>query len=557
MAPLAPITVPIDSGAEIMDHNDTPHSKDPLALHRPTFDSISLQQLFAADTDRAGQFTLAAAGLLLDYSKNFCNSETIQLFAKLAGQRGLRSEIDALFDGAIVNATECRPALHTALRAMRDDAPNRAEIAAVQARMQKLVEALGQGRATGFSGQPITNVVHIGIGGSDLGPRFAVAALHALRSQAVRVHFVANVDPTEMDDTLAGLDPATTLVITASKSFATQETLANSRRARRWLAAAAGDRPIDGQLAAITASPAKAVAFGVREEQIFPMWDWVGGRYSLWSAIGLPIAIAIGWENFRQLLAGAADMDEHYRSAAFDANMPLLLAMLECWYSRYWHAQSALVLPYSHRLRLFPAFLQQLSMESLGKSVDREGRPVATDTGLVIWGEPGTNSQHSFMQLLHQGTRFIPVDFIAVIGVEHDGGNDEQHSQLFANCLSQSRALMTGKPLDTALAELRAAGMDDRRAQQLAPHKVLAGNRPSNTIVLEKLGPGELGALIALYEHKVHAQSIIWNINAFDQWGVELGKQSADQIYATLQGESHAFDPSTEQLIRRFLKKRV
>ena len=539
-----------------MDNHAATHPTDPFSLHRKAFDATSLLQLFATDAGRAARFTVAAAGLVLDYSKNFCTAETLQLFAQLAERRALRAEIDALFGGAIVNATECRPALHTALRTARADAPNHAEIVAVQQRMRQLVETLGAGRCSGFDGRPITDVVHIGIGGSDLGPRFAVAALQALRAPAVRVHFVANVDPTEIDDTLAVLDPATTFVITASKSFATQETLANSRRARQWLAAAAAGRPIDRQLAAITASPARAVAFGVREEQIFPMWDWVGGRYSLWSAIGLPIAIAVGWDNFRQLLDGAAAMDEHYRTAPFAANMPALLAMLECWYSAHWNAHSALVLPYSHRLRLFPAFLQQLSMESLGKSVDRQGEPAATGTGLVIWGEPGTNSQHSFMQLLHQGTRFIPVDFIAVAtaeaGSRGDQGRDEQHAQLFANCLSQSRALMTGKSRDTALAELRAAGMDEQAAQRLAPHKVLAGNRPSNTILLDALEPRQLGALIALYEHKVHAQSIVWNINAFDQWGVELGKQAADQIYATLHGTPHPLDPSTAQLIQRF-----
>jgi glucose-6-phosphate isomerase len=525
-------------------------------LHRRAFDATTLLDLFAADTGRAARFTLEAAGLLLDYSKNFCTAETLQLFARIAGQRRLREEIDALFDGALVNATECRPALHTALRAMRADAPNHAEIGAVQQRMQRLVDALGAGRSTGFSGQPITDVVHIGIGGSDLGPRFAVAALQALHSRAVRVHFVANVDPAEIDDTLAGLDPATTLVITASKSFATQETLANSRRARHWLAAAAGARAIDNQLAAITANPARAVAFGVREDQIFPMWDWVGGRYSLWSAIGLPIAIAVGWDNFQQLLNGAASMDEHYRSAPFSANMPVLLAMLECWYSGHWDAHSALMLPYSHRLRLFPAFLQQLSMESLGKSVDRQGAPAGARTGLVVWGEPGTNSQHSFMQLLHQGMRFIPVDFIGVVAAETSAlaaeSSADQHSQLFANCLSQSRALMTGKSREVVLDELRRAGMEESAAQRLAPHKVLAGNRPSNTLLLRSLAPQQLGALIALYEHKVHAQSIVWDINAFDQWGVELGKQSADQIYATLHGSPQPLDESTKSLIQYF-----
>jgi len=534
-----------------MNTSDTPRSADALEQHRQTFDNISLLQLFVDNPARAEQFTLEAGGLLLDFSKNFCTQKTLQLFAQLAEQRNLRTEIDALFGGATVNVTECRPALHTALRASAATAPKHEEIQQVLQRMERLVESLTQRRSVGFTGLPITDVIHIGIGGSDLGPRFVSVALQALHTPTLRVHFVANVDPNEIDDTLAALDPATTLIITASKSFATQETLANSRRARQWLTAAAGTRAIDNQLAAITANPAKAIAFGVGEQHIFPMWDWVGGRYSLWSAIGLPIAIAIGWQNFRQLLRGAESMDEHYRSAPFQANMPALLAMLECWYSDRWQAYSALVLPYSHRLRLFPAFLQQLSMESLGKSVDRRGRAVAQQTGLVIWGEPGTNSQHSFMQLLHQGTRFIPVDFIGVINAER--GGDLQHLQLFANCVSQSQALMTGKSLAAAVAELRNTGMPAADAQILAPHKVLPGNRPSNTILLDALGPRQLGALIALYEHKVHVQSIVWDIDAFDQWGVELGKQSADQIYAALTTDTpYLADGSTNQLIRYF-----
>ncbi len=524
------------------------------------FNETSLLQLFADDPLRATHFTLTASGLLLDFSKNFCTRKTLQLFEQLAEQRNLRTEIEALFNGAVVNSTECRPALHTALRAHETTAPKYAEIQSVLQRMEQLVDALTHGRIQGFSGQRITDIVNIGIGGSDLGPRFVVDALRPLHTATLRVHFVANVDPAEIDDTLAALNPATTLFITASKSFTTQETLANSLRAKRWLTAAAGEQAIDNHFAAITANPAKAIAFGVREELIFPMWDWVGGRYSLWSAIGLPIAIAVGWANFRSLLDGAASMDEHYRSAPFQANMPVLLAMLECWYSNDWQAHSALVLPYAHRLQLFPAFLQQLSMESLGKSVDRHGHAVNHATGLVIWGEPGTNSQHSFMQLLHQGTRFIPVDFIAVANSESVG--DAQQVQLFANCLSQSRALLTGKSFTAALDELRATGVAEHVAQSLAPHKVLAGNRPSNTILLDKLGPQQLGALIALYEHKVHAQSIIWDINAFDQWGVELGKQSATQIYNALTESEQTvdetpFDESTTQLMQYFKAMQV
>jgi len=519
--------------------------------HRNTLNQTSLIELFAANPDRAAQMTVSAAHLVLDFSKQLCTTDTLQLFEAQAAHLNLQSHIAQLFSGAIVNPTERRPALHMSLRARNADAPMHAEVAAVLQRMQHLVNALQRQQLVGYSGKPFTDVVHIGIGGSDLGPRFAVAALRAYWNNALRVHFVANVDPCEMADTLSTLNPETTLLITASKTFTTLETLSNSRAAHAWLQAAAGERSIDNHLVAITASPARAAAFGTPEQQIFPMWDWVGGRYSLWSAIGLPIAIAVGWDNFRALLDGAANMDAHYRDAPFSANMPALLAFFECWYSAQWNAHSALVLPYSHRLRLFPAFLQQLSMESLGKSVTVAGDTVDGQTGLVIWGEPGTNSQHSFMQLLHQGTRFIPVDFIAVAQPE-DAGN-VQHTHLYANCLSQSRALMTGKALDQVISELLRDGLPEAEARALAPHKVHPGNRPSNTLFIDRLTPNALGALIALYEHKVHAQSVIWNINAFDQWGVELGKQAATTIFGVMTGESAAtLDTSTTHLIERF-----
>lgn len=535
------------------------------AMHSTEFDALNteLQQhysqlhdspmvaLFAQEPARAQSLSVEAAGLLLDFSKNLCTETTLKLFERRAQLCQLPQHVEAMFHGANVNFTEHRPALHSALRAQRRDAPKHAEVLAVQRRMQDLVESIAAGTVRGFSGRAISDVINIGIGGSDLGPRFVTTALQPLHNPALRVHFVANIDPVELADTLAALDPATTLIITASKSFATLETLTNSLAARHWLQAAAAGRPIDNQLVAITANTARAVEFGIRAENIFPMWDWVGGRYSLWSAIGLPIAIAIGWHHFLALLQGAAAMDEHYRTAPTRTNMPTLLALLECWYGDFGHAHSALVLPYSHRLRLFPAFLQQLSMESLGKRVQTDGRPVRADTGLAIWGEPGTNSQHSFMQLLHQGTRTIPVDFIAVAGGEQAG--TEQHAHLFASCLSQSRALLTGKTHAEALQELLSQGLSPAEAQTLAPHKVLPGNRPSNTLLLDALDPQRLGALIALYEHKVHAQSVLWNINAFDQWGVELGKQSAGGIFASLEGrDSAALDSSTEQLIHRF-----
>ncbi len=527
-----------------------------ISQHQQQLQTQSLSELFIG-SDRAKQLTLAAAQLTLDFSRQFCTAETLQLFETLCDQLQLRSRIDDLFDGAIVNGTEQRPALHTSLRCMSDNTPNAAAVRNVQAAMQNLIDALYAGRISGFDGQSFTDLVHIGIGGSDLGPRFATTALRKFWNGKLRVHFVANIDPAELTDILGELNPATTLISTASKSFTTLETLANTTAARRWLQAAAGSRNVDSHFIAITANPAKAQAFGIPANQILPMWDWVGGRYSLWSAIGLPIAIAVGWDNFKKLLDGAAAMDTHYRSASFAQNMPALLGFFEWWYSTCWQAHSALVLPYSHRLRLFPAFLQQLSMESLGKGVDIDGQPLTDHSGLVVWGEPGTNSQHSFMQLLHQGTRFIPVDFIAVAEAETVAKGvadaDARHSHLLANCLSQSRALMVGKSLDQAEQELSAAGMAHAQIQALAPHKVQPGNRPSNTIVLGTLNPESLGALIALYEHKVFTQSVLWNINAFDQWGVELGKQSAAAIFAALDGGNVAsFDPSTQQLIERF-----
>ena len=521
-----------------------------LRQHQRELARSSLLDLFTQDHSRAFKFCANAAGVRLDFSKNFCTPQTLELFEQLAEEIHLRREIEALFEGAEVNGTEHRPALHTALRAP-GDSPKSADIQPVLRRMRDLVEALAEGRRTGFSNKPFTDIVNIGIGGSDLGPRCVVAALRQQSRPALRVHFVANVDPVELDDTLAALNPETTLIITASKSFTTLETLSNSRAATAWLRSAANGSAIDEHLVAITASPERAIAAGVAGHNIFPMWDWVGGRYSLWSAIGLPIACALGWDNFAALLRGGNAMDMHYRSAPFQANLPVLLAMFECWYSADWDAHSAAVLPYAHRLRLFPAFLQQLSMESLGKSVDRHGDPLTRHSGLVVWGEPGSNSQHSFMQLLHQGTRFIPVDFIAIARGESDSPSaSEQHRHLLANCLSQARALLTGKSRAEVMAELRTAGLDETQAELLAPHKVLPGNHPSNLLLLDALTPESLGALIALYEHKVHAQSVIWNINAFDQWGVELGKQSAAHIFNALNGAAQTgLDASTAHLI--------
>jgi len=520
------------------------------STHQAELAATPLRSL-CARSGWARQCLIGAAGLTLDYSRHFCTPHTLELFEKLVGEIDLAGNVKQLLEGATVNTTEQRPALHTSLRSASPASPKYQEVAATKARMQILVEALHQQQLKGYSGKPIRDVVNIGIGGSDLGPRFVNSALEAYALTTVRVHFVANIDPIELQDTLSNLNPETTLFITASKSFATLETLSNTRAARRWLEAAAGDLDLSTHFVAVTANTQAATTFGIPVDQIFPMWDWVGGRYSLWSAIGLPIAIAVGWEGYTALLNGAAAMDTHFRDAELRSNMPVLLALLECWYSDHWQAHSALTIPYSHRLRLFPAYLQQLSMESLGKSVTKDGTAVGQHTGMPIWGEPGSNGQHSFMQLLHQGTRFIPVDFIAVL--QPGPHEDERYHHLFANCLSQSHVLMAGKSAQQAYDEMQAGGMSPERAAELAPHRAQPGNRPSSTLIMHSLTPATLGALIALHEHKVYVQSLIWGINAFDQWGVELGKKAASDIFSALaDGTDANFDASTDQLIELF-----
>ena len=534
----------------VLSMSDHKPLAEKLRAHRQQFGASSLQKLFASDPSRAQRFSISAAGLHLDYSKNFCSDATVSLFSEVAATTQLQAAVQSLVTGAQVNPTEHRAALHTALRSANPPANVRDEINATSTRLAALVQQLHNQQRRGFSGMPITDVINIGIGGSDLGPRMVNTALKNFHT-GPRTHFVANVDPAELSDTLAELNPATTLIITASKTFTTLETLANSATARAWLSRAAAGQDIGPQLVAITASPDKARQFGIEDSNIFPMWDWVGGRFSLWSAIGLSIAIAIGWEGFQALLRGAAAMDTHFQTADPVHNMPMLLALLECWYINHWDAHSIAVLPYSHRLRLFPAFLQQLSMESLGKATQLNGAATNGHTGAVIWGEAGTNSQHSFMQLLHQGTLVIPVDFILPLSADAEPA--EQHAHLVANCLSQSRALMVGKSAEEVRAELQKAGLDATEIARQIPHRTLPGNHPSNTLTMQKLTPENLGALIALYENKVFAQSVLWNINAFDQWGVELGKKIEGQIFPVLSGAADTeLDGSTRQLAQQF-----
>ncbi|MBC3349149.1 MULTISPECIES: glucose-6-phosphate isomerase [Pseudomonas] len=548
-----------------MAYYRTPHDVTALPAwqalndHRKAMQDFSMREAFHADPQRFNQFTLSSCGLFLDYSKNLINAQTRDLLVCLANEVDLKGAIKALFEGEIVNASENRPALHTALRRPVGDkllvngVDVMPDVHKVLNQITDLVGRIHDGLWRGYTEKPITDVVNIGIGGSFLGPELVSEALLSYAQKGVRCHYLANIDGSEFHELTMKLRAETTLFIVSSKSFNTLETLKNAQAARAWYLAQGGsEAELYRHFIAVSSNNAAAVAFGIREENIFPMWDWVGGRYSLWSAIGLPIALAIGMSNFKELLSGAYSMDQHFQSAPFEQNMPVLLALLGVWYGNFWGAQSHAILPYDHYLRNITKHLQQLDMESNGKSVRQDGTPVSTDTGPVIWGGVGCNGQHAYHQLLHQGTQLIPADFIVPI-VSFNPVSDH-HQWLYANCLSQSQALMLGKTRAEAEAELRDKGASEEDVQKLASHKVIPGNRPSNTLVVERISPRRLGALVALYEHKVFVQSVVWGINAFDQWGVELGKELGKGVYNRLVGseESAAEDPSTQGLINYF-----
>lgn len=493
---------------------------------------FSLEQLFSSESNRFRDYSLRHENLLLDFSKNLVTQPTLRLLIELAQQRQLPAAIEAMFNGSNINLSEKRPALHVALREPTDTG-RFTEVSDTLGQMEKLVDAMRRGDSLGFSGKPITDIVNLGVGGSDLGPALAVSALQHTVEQRLRVQFVSNIDPVQLGNVLVGLNPETTFFIIASKSFTTLETLHNAQSAREWLLASAGkESAVTSHFLAITANTEAARSFGIKKANVLPMWDWVGGRYSVWSAIGLPIALALGMEKFRQLLAGAHAMDLHFRNSPLQQNMPVILALLSIWYRGFFAAHSSAVIPYSHALRLLPAYLQQLSMESLGKSVSLNHKAIAYDTGEPIWGVVGTDVQHSCFQMLHQGTNFIPVDFIVCARTDAAADRDAHH-QLLANCFSQSLALMQG------------------RTDAAAPYRTIVGNRPSNTLLLRELNPYNLGSLLALYEHKVYVQSVIWDINAFDQWGVELGKEISQNLFAAVSGEkpAAALDDSTHNLI--------
>ena len=536
-----------------------------LESHANSMKSVHMRDLFSRDPQRYPRYTLEAAGWFLDYSRNRITDPTLAALMKLARSRELEARIQALFRGESVNTTEGRPALHVALR-NPDPEPLAvegrdvmAEIHSTLKRMEHFVWRVQSGQHRGATDRAFTDVVSIGIGGSFLGPRVVSEALRPYHCTGLRCHYVANVDGADISETLRQLDPATTLFLVQSKSFRTQETLANARAARNWFIQGSGSEGDVGRhFAAVTAQPREAQRFGIERDNLFPMWDWVGGRYSLWSAIGLPVAFAVGMEHFRSLLAGAHAMDEHFRLAPLEQNMPVIMALLGLWYSHFFNAGSHAVIPYNHYLRALPAHLQQLDMESNGKRVRMDGTPVNHATGSVIWGGAGTNGQHAYHQLLHQGTRMVPVDFILALHSHNPLG--DHHQLLFANCLSQGQALMRGKTEEEVLEELTASGASEEEARRLAPHKAVPGNRPSNTLLCERLDPHNLGALIALYEHRVFVQAAIWDINPFDQWGVELGKQLGQSVLSRLADPQQTSgtweDSSTAGLIQLFHQRR-
>ena len=530
-----------------------------LQQHRAEMAGFSMREAFAADARRFQRFSLDSCGLLLDYSKNLIDERGLELLIQLADQAGLHESIAALYSGEQVNASEGRAALHTALRSpigrrlLLDGHDIIPEVHRVLNQVTELVSRIHSGLWRGYSEKPIKEVVNIGIGGSFLGPQLVSEALRPFTQRGVRCHYLANIDGSEFRELTARLNPETTLFIVSSKSFGTLETLKNTLAARDWYLAMGGpEEELHRHFIAVTSNRKAAIEFGIGEENIFPMWDWVGGRYSLWSAIGLPIALAIGVSNFKELLAGAYAMDQHFTQAPLAENMPVLMALLGIWYTNFWGAQSHAILPYDHYLRNFTKHLQQLDMESNGKSVRQDGTPLDIATGPVIWGGVGCNGQHAYHQLLHQGRLLVPADFI--VPVNSYTPLSDHHQWLFANCLSQAQALMQGKTREEAEAELRAKGLSEDEVQRLAPHKVIPGNRPSNILVMNRIAPFNLGALVALYEHKVFVQSAIWGINAFDQWGVELGKEMGKEVYQRLTGASDepASDASTQGLIEHF-----
>ncbi|WBL22512.1 glucose-6-phosphate isomerase [Zunongwangia sp. HRR-M8] len=530
-----------------------------LASHYAETKDQSLKSLFEKDQDRASKFTVKWSDFYVDFSKNKITEETKSLLIDLAEECALKEAMNAYFGGEAINQTEGRPVLHTALRASKNaevkvDGENvMNEVEEVKAKIKAFSSEIIQGIRKGFTGKSFTDVVNIGIGGSDLGPVMVTEALEFYKNH-LNVHFVSNVDGDHVHETIKDLNPETTLFVIVSKSFTTQETLSNSTTIRNWFMKTAPEGSVSKHFIAVSSNVEKVKDFGIDEDNIFPMWDWVGGRFSLWSAVGLSISLAIGYPNFDAMLSGAQKMDEHFKETEFENNIPVLAGLLSVWYNNFYKAESEAVIPYSQYLHRLPAYLQQAVMESNGKSTDRNGDKVDYQTGSIIWGEPGTNSQHAFFQLIHQGTKLIPADFIGYkISLFDD---KDHHKKLMANFFAQTEALLQGKTEEEVSAELTSKGMSEEEIKELLPFKLFDGDKPTTSFLIDKLTPESLGKLVAMYEHKIFVQGIIWNIFSYDQWGVELGKQLASNILKDIDSkEIENHDSSTSNLLKVFLAK--
>ncbi|MDP5026717.1 MAG: glucose-6-phosphate isomerase [Flavobacterium sp.] len=529
-----------------------------LQSHFEKMQQISMKELFASDTNRAENFHIQWNDFLIDYSKNIVDEQTLDLLLNLANEVHLKEAISSYFEGDLINQTEDRAVLHTALRAKESDKvlvdginviP---EVYSVKNKIKNFSNEVISGNRKGFTGKPFTDVVNIGIGGSDLGPAMIVEALQFYKNH-LNVHFVSNVDGDHVNEVIKKLNPETTLFVIVSKTFTTQETLSNAETIRSWFLQSATQEDVAKHFVAVSTNIQKVTEFGINPDNVFPMWDWVGGRFSLWSAVGLSVSLAVGFDNFDKLLKGANEMDLHFKNESFDKNIPVILALISVWYNNFFGAESEALIPYTQYLQKLAPYLQQGIMESNGKSVGRDGKPVNYQTGTIIWGEPGTNSQHAFFQLIHQGTKLIPTDFI---GYKHSlYGNKDHHDKLMSNFFAQTEALLMGKTEAQVKAEFEKQGVSSEKADFLLPFKVFTGNKPTNTILINKLTPESLGALVAMYEHKIFVQGIIWNIFSYDQWGVELGKQLANSILDEIVTEKvNQHDSSTTFLLKSYLE---
>ncbi|WP_103069276.1 glucose-6-phosphate isomerase [Aquimarina sediminis] len=530
-----------------------------LKSHYENIKDIHLKDLFKQAPDRAKAFSVAWNDFYVDYSKNRIDDSTQRLLLDLAREVKLDEAIQHYFGGGIINETESRAVLHTALRAPstkdviiegKNVIP---EVTAVKEKIKSFSKQVISGDLKGYTGKSFTDIVNIGIGGSDLGPAMITESL-AYYKNHLKIHFVSNVDGDHVHQNLKGLDPETTLFVVVSKTFSTQETLSNATTARNWFTKKAPKEAVGKHFVAVSSNILNVTSFGIAEENIFPLWDWVGGRFSLWSAVGLSISLSLGYENFEALLEGAYEMDEHFKNTSFEENIPVILGMLSIWYNNFFNAESEAIIPYSQYLHRLPAYLQQGIMESNGKSVDRNGEPVNYQTGTIIWGEPGTNAQHAFFQLIHQGTKLIPAEFL---GFKHSLFGDQDHQdKLMANFFAQTEALMNGKTKDEVLEELSNKNISEEKIKQLLPFKVFAGNKPTTTILVDKLTPKSLGALVSMYEQRIFVQGVVWNIFSYDQWGVELGKQLATNILSEIDtNQKGEHDSSTTALMHKYLEK--